>query len=117
LNPLPAFPKVKGDPAQFGRLVDTSQFYEDAKKGRLPQVSWIIPSSKVSGHPPSSIKEGMAYVTGLVNAIMESPEWNTTAVFISWDDWGGFYDHVAPPKVDEYGYGIRVPGIVISPYV
>lgn len=58
----------------------------------------------------------MAYVTGLVNAIMQSPNWNSTAIFIAWDDWGGFYDHVDPPKVDEFGYGIRVPGLVISPY-
>lgn len=115
-NPLPAFPQVKNDPAQFGRLVDTSQFYKDAKEGRLPQVSWVIPSSNVSEHPPAGVKEGMAYVTGLVNAVMQGPDWDTTAIFISWDDWGGFYDHVAPPKVDEFGYGIRVPGIVISPY-
>jgi phospholipase C len=58
----------------------------------------------------------MAYVTGLVNAVMQSPEWNSTAIFITWDDWGGYYDHVVPPKVDEFGYGIRVPGLVISPY-
>jgi phospholipase C len=115
-NPLPAFPKVKNDPTQFRRLVDTSQFYRDAKEGNLPQVSWVIPSSNVSEHPPAGVREGMAYVTGLVNSVMEGPEWSTTAIFISWDDWGGFYDHVAPPKVDQYGYGIRVPGIVISPY-
>ena len=115
-NPLPAFPKVKNDSAQFSRLVDTSQFYKDARDGTLPQVSWVIPSSNVSEHPPSGVKEGMAYVTGLVNAIMQGPDWDATAIFLSWDDWGGFYDHVAPPKVDEYGYGIRVPAIVISPY-
>lgn len=115
-NPLPAFPKIRNDPKQNSRLVDTSQFYEDAKMGRLPQVSWVVPSGKVSEHPPSSVRAGMAYVTGLVNAVMEGPDWNTTAIFISWDDWGGFYDHVPPPKVDEYGYGLRVPGLVISPY-
>ena len=58
----------------------------------------------------------MSYVTGLVNAVMNSSEWNSTAIFIAWDDWGGFYDHVDPPKVDQYGLGIRVPGLVISPY-
>jgi phospholipase C len=115
-NPLPAFPKVKNDSAQFSRLVDTAQFYKDARDGNIPQVSWVIPSSNVSEHPPAGVREGMAYVTGLVNAVMEGPDWDTTAIFLSWDDWGGFYDHVAPPKVDEYGYGIRVPGIVISPY-
>lgn len=116
-NPLPAFPNVKNDEAQWDRLVDTSQFYKDAEGGRLPQVCWVIPSSKVSEHPPSGVREGMAYVTGLVNSVMKGSDWKSTAIFISWDDWGGFYDHVPPPSVDEYGYGIRVPGLVIGPYV
>jgi phospholipase C len=115
-NPLPAFPKVKNDPEQWNRLVSTAQFYEDAKAGKLPQVSWVVPSGKVSEHPPAGVGAGMAYVTGLVNSVMKGPDWNTTAIFISWDDWGGFYDHVPPPNVDEFGYGIRVPGLVISPY-
>jgi uncharacterized protein (TIGR03437 family) len=115
-NPLPAFPAVKNDPTQFGRLTDATQFYTDAQTGKLPQVSWIIPNSGLSEHPPASIATGMNYVTGLVNAVMNSPEWNSTAIFIAWDDWGGFYDHVDPPKVDQYGLGIRVPGLVISPY-
>jgi len=115
-NPLPAFPMVQNDPAQRSRLQGTSQFYLDAADGNLPQVSWVIPSSPVSEHPPAGVKEGMAYVTGLVNAIMQGPHWDTTAIFISWDDWGGFYDHVSPPQVDQYGYGIRVPGLIISPY-
>ena len=59
---------------------------------------------------------GQAYVTALVNAVMQGPDWNSTAIFLTWDDWGGFYDHVMPPHVDELGYGLRVPGIVISPY-
>ena len=53
---------------------------------------------------------------GLINALMRSPDWKSTAIFLSWDDWGGFYDHVVPPHVDENGYGLRVPGIVIGPY-
>ena len=115
-NPLPAFPAVKSDSAQWNRLVDTSQFYSDAAAGTLPQVSWVIPSGAVSEHPPSGIHDGMAYVTGLINAVMMSPEWNTTAIFLSWDDWGGFYDHVYPPQIDQYGLGLRTPGLVISPY-
>src|SRR5205807_9590254 len=59
---------------------------------------------------------GQYYVTRLINAIMKSPDWDSTAIFLSWDDWGGFYDHVVPPHVDENGYGLRVPGLVISPY-
>ena len=115
-NPLPAFPRVMNDPGERSRLVDTAQFYADAKNGTLPQVSWVIPSGKVSEHPPSNIQAGMIYVTGLVNAVMQSPDWPTTAIFIGWDDWGGFYDHVEPPKVDALGYGLRVPGLLISPY-
>jgi phospholipase C len=115
-NPLPAFPAVQDNPEQRSRLQGTSQFYIDAADGKLPQVSWVIPSGAVSEHPPESVKAGMAYVTGLINSIMQGPEWNSTAIFLSWDDWGGFYDHVAPPKIDEYGLGIRVPGLVISPY-
>ena len=115
-NPLPAFPAVKDDPAQFSRLTSATQFYTDAQNGTLPQVSWVIPNSTLSEHPPGDIGTGAGYVTNLVNAVMNSPQWNSTAIFISWDDWGGFYDHVAPPQVDQYGLGIRVPGLVISPY-
>ena len=61
---------------------------------------------------------GQTYVTGLINAIMRSRDWeeSSTAIFVSWDDWGGFYDHVTPPSVDDFGLGMRVPGLVISPY-
>jgi len=62
------------------------------------------------------VSTGQTYVTHLINSIMQSPNWDSTAIFLAWDDWGGFYDHVAPPRVDALGYGIRVPGLVISPY-
>jgi phospholipase C len=119
-NPLPAFPKVENDPAQRIRLVDTAQFYKDAKSGTLPSVSWICPylGSQLSDHPAfkGGMRKPMAYVTGLINAVMQGPDWDSTAIFVSWDDWGGYYDHVIPPFVDEYGYGIRVPSLVISAY-
>ncbi len=70
----------------------------------------------MSEHPPGLITAGQTYVTGLINAIMRSPDWNSTAIFLAWDDWGGFYDNVIPPSVDQNGYGLRVPGLVISPY-
>ena len=114
-NPLPNFDTVKED-GETGNIVAFDQLYKDVRAGQLPQVAWIVPAGKVSEHPPASVQVGQAYVTAIVNALMQSPEWSSTAVFLSWDDWGGFYDHVQPPKVDENGYGLRVPGIVISPW-
>jgi phospholipase C len=70
----------------------------------------------VSEHPPGLVSAGQAYVTKLVNAAMRGKDWKSTAIFLAWDDWGGFYDHVVPPNVDRLGYGLRVPGLVISPY-
>ncbi len=114
-NPLPYFDTVKQD-GQLGNIQSLANFYAAAKDGTLPAVSWIDPSGTVSEHPPSLVSAGQAYVTGLVNAIMSGPDWDSTAIFLSWDDWGGFYDHVTPPSVDQNGYGLRVPGVVISPY-
>jgi phospholipase C len=115
-NVLPEFDTVKAD-GELGNVVSVDQFYSDVLSDHLPQVSWIAPASPVSEHPTALVSAGQAYVTALINTIMKSPEWGSTVIFLSWDDWGGFYDHVAPPKVDQGGYGIRVPGIVISPWV
>jgi phospholipase C len=114
-NPLPDFTDVSQD-NQLGNVQSISNFYTQARDGTLPAVSWIDPNGIVSEHPPALVSAGQSYVTGLVNAIMQSPEWDSTAIFLSWDDWGGFYDHIQPPRVDNQGYGLRVPGIVISPY-
>jgi phospholipase C len=114
-NPLPYFDTVRED-NQLGNIRGTHDFYVAARDGTLPAVSWIVPSQSVSEHPPGSVTAGMDYVTSLVNAIMRSPDWSSTAIFLGWDDWGGFYDHVTPPVVDANGYGLRVPGLVISPY-
>ena len=114
-NPLPWFTTVRQD-GQLGNVKSTSNFFDDAAGGKLPAVSWLIPNHKFSEHPPASIDDGQAYVTAIVNALMSSPDWDSTAVFVAWDDWGGFYDHVVPPKVDINGYGLRVPGLVISPW-
>jgi phospholipase C len=101
---------------QLGNIQTIDNFYKDAKGGQLPAVSWVVPNGKVSEHPTALVSQGQTYVTTLINAIMSGPNWSSTAIFLSWDDWGGFYDHVVPPVVDVNGYGIRVPGIVISPY-
>jgi phospholipase C len=114
-NPLPYFDTVKRD-GELGDVQDMSKFYAAATDGTLPSVIWICPNGQNSEHPPSKISDGVSYVTGVVNALMRSPDWDSTAVFLAWDDWGGFYDHVAPPHVDRNGYGLRVPALVISPY-
>ncbi len=114
-NPLPYFDTVRND-HQLGNIQSVDHFYAAAKNGTLPSVSWVVPSGEVSEHPPAPVSYGQTYITSLVNAVMRGPDWDSTAIFLTWDDWGGFYDHVTPPRVDENGYGLRVPGIVISPY-
>jgi phospholipase C len=114
-NPLPLFGDVQKD-HQLGNIKDLSAFYAAAKAGHLPAVSWVTPSGPDSDHPPASVHEGQAHVTSVINAAMKSPDWDSTAIFLAWDDWGGFYDHVIPPAVDQNGYGLRVPAMVISPY-
>ncbi|MBV9149621.1 MAG: phospholipase [Candidatus Eremiobacteraeota bacterium] len=114
-NPLPSFDTVKQD-GEVGNVQDISNFFEALRNGTLPAVAWLAPANRYSEHPPALISAGQAYVTGVINAVMRSPDWRSTAIFLTWDDWGGFYDHVVPPRVDQNGYGLRVPGIVISPY-
>jgi phospholipase C len=114
-NPLPSFTDVTQD-RQLGNIQSLTNFFTAAKDGTLPAVSWIDPNGTVSEHPPALVSTGQTYVTGLINAIMRSPDWKSTAIFLDWDDWGGFYDNVDPPTVDENGFGLRVPGLVISPY-
>ena len=114
-NPLPGFTDVRAD-GQISNVQTIDHFYADAKAGNLPAVSWVVPNGAVSEHPPGLVSAGQTYTTTLINTIMQTPAWNTTAIFLTWDDWGGFYDHVVPPMVDSSGYGLRVPGLVISPY-
>ncbi len=114
-NPLPYFSTVQQD-KQLSNIQSLQDFFTQAKAGKLPAVSWIDPNGTVSEHPPALVSTGQTYVTGVINALMRSPDWSSTAIFLAWDDWGGFYDHVKPPRVDVNGYGLRVPGLVISPY-
>jgi phospholipase C len=114
-NPLPFFDTVSEN-GQLGNIQTVDHFIEAAREGTLPEIAWIVPSAELSEQPPASVKAGMNYVTHLINAAMTGPDWDSTAMFLTWDDWGGFYDHVAPPRIDENGFGLRVPGLVISPW-
>lgn len=129
-NVLPLFSYFQ---SHFGLLeehdVGTQQFVDAVANGTLPAVSWVTPGvwqppgmpqvcagADVSEHPPALPACGMDYVASLVNDVMKSPYWQDTAIVVAWDDYGGFYDHVAPPTVDTYGEGFRVPALIISPY-
>jgi len=116
-NPLPSFTTVH-EQRTFDHVQTHADYYEAVETGTLPTVSWVMPSGRNSEHPGNGapITKGQAHVTQLVNAIMRSELWYRTAIFLTWDDWGGFYDHVPPVRVDENGYGIRVPGLLISPW-
>jgi phospholipase C len=115
-NPLPAFKAIRDNPEKMRHLVALKEYFHDIQSGTLPQVSWIVPDFQDSEHPPEPASQGMWYVTRLINALMKSPYWKDSVVFLTWDDYGGFYDHVPPPAVDAFGYGPRVPMIVISPF-
>ncbi|HVH30529.1 MAG TPA: alkaline phosphatase family protein [bacterium] len=114
-NALDAIKHIRQTDLWTTRVARDSQFADDARNGRLPAVSWLV-TGRGSEHPPASVCLGENWTVQQLNAIMASPDWNTTAVFITWDDFGGFYDHVPPPKVDAFGFGPRVPLLIISPY-
>jgi phospholipase C len=114
-NPLPWFVTVQQN-NETANVQSLDNYFVAAGNGTLPQVSWITPNNRDSEHPPSSLAAGQAYTTSIINAAMEGPDWNSTAIFVAWDDWGGFYDHAVPPQVDQNGYGLRVPAFMISPY-
>lgn len=106
---------------------DDAAFFRDVSAGNLPDVCWLNSGflengADKSGHPPSSLCAGENYAAQVLNAVMTGPQWNSTTLFLMWDDWGGFYDHVAPPIVERaadgspFRYGFRVPCIVVSPY-
>ncbi len=98
-------------------VVDNTQFATDAEAGNLPSVSWITTDLAESEHPAQPPCVGENSSVGFINAVMQSPEWSSTVIFVSWDDFGGFYDHVPPPQVDAWGLGPRVPLLIISPFV
>jgi len=115
--------RVRGDPSYLlgsewasRDISPQTQVLTDIANGNLAQVTWIVPDWAHSDHPGNNSSEGPDWVASIVNAIGASPFWNSTAILINWDDWGGWYDHVPPQTIDSMGPGFRVPLIVVSPY-
>lgn len=113
--PLLSIPRYLDDPKLSSHIVDLDQYYTDLHDGTLPEVAYIAPSGP-SEHPPSNIQSGQAFVGTMINALIASREWKSSAFLLAYDDWGGWYDHVKPPQVDRHGYGFRVPALLVSPY-
>src|ERR1043165_9933634 len=113
--PLLNIDRFIDNPKLSSHIVDLNQYYVDLENGTLPAVAYIAPAG-ASEHPPGSIRSGQKFVKALIQALMRSDSWNSSAFLLLYDDWGGWYDHVKPPQVDKSGYGLRVPAILISPY-
>jgi phospholipase C len=113
--PLLNFDRFIDDPTLSSHIVDLSQYYVDLHQGTLPAVSYIVPSGS-SEHPPEYPATGERQVKNLIQELMRSSAWNSSAFMLLYDDWGGWYDHVVPPQVDAYGYGLRVPALLVSPF-
>ena len=112
-----SFQYVRGRTGNSTSFVEAGRFSKDVASGDLAQVSWVIGAPGGSEHPPQDVGTGSSSVANdLVNPLGQSPEWPHVAIFLTWDDYGGFYDHVPPPTADRYGLGFRVPCLVISPY-
>jgi phospholipase C len=107
---------MRDSPEWATHIVPIDDFVVDAKAGNLPAVSWISTPTPVSEHTPASVCTGENWSVSVLQAIAAGPQWNTSATFLTWDDFGGFYDHVAPTQVDVYGFGFRVPLLVVSPF-
>ena len=113
--PLLNFARFIDNPDLSSHIVDLSQYYTDLQDGTLPAVSYIVPSG-ASEHPPEYPASGERTVKSLLQELMRSSAWDSSAFMLLYDDWGGWYDHVVPPQVDQAGYGARVPGLLVSPY-
>jgi phospholipase C len=111
-----SFSYVRNSPTAMGNFKGAGSFASDLQSGQLSQVSWVIGAPGGDEHPSKNIQAGENSVAEMVNALGTSAYWPSVAVFVTWDDYGGFYDHVAPPQIDSYGYGFRVPCLVISPF-
>lgn len=111
-----AIKAVRYSPQWVNNRVLDSQIFSDIDDGGLANVSWVTPNAPNSDHPGENSDTGPSWVTQVVDAIGEGPQWNSTAIIVVWDDWGGFYDNVRPPQIRYTGLGFRVPCLIISPY-
>ena len=112
-NALNFFKKWQSDPRLQFKEKD---YKEDLLTGTLPQVSFLITEGGISEHPPDNIQKGQQKMAQVIKALMASKAWKSSVLFLTYDEGGGFFDHVAPPQVDAYGLGFRVPMLIISPY-
>jgi phospholipase C len=117
-NPFRSFSSIINGADWGTKVVNYDEFITDAQAGNLPAISWLTPPSIDTDHPPDSACTGENWTVQQINAVMQGPaaQWNSTVIVLLWDDWGGIYDHVAPPYRDQFGLGLRVPFIIISPY-
>jgi len=113
--PLLSFDRFLDDPKLSSRIVDLSEYYKDLENGTLPAVSYVLLLGATE-HPISDPGLGGKATQTMIQALMQSDSWKSSAYFLTYDDWGGWYDHVSPPQVDARGYGFRVPSLLVSPY-
>lgn len=113
---LDAFSQIRNTSLWSSNVVDWTNFVTDAQNGNLPAFSWLTAPFIDSEHPSATTCTGENWTIQQINAVMSGPDWSSTVIVLTWDDFGGFYDHVTPPSVDKLGYGFRVPFMVISPY-
>jgi phospholipase C len=113
--PVLALGRFIDQPRMLSHVVDLEEYYADLENGTLPSVAYLVPSG-ASEHPPGRVQAGQLFVVSLIDALMRSSVWKQSAFMWAYDDWGGWYDHVAPPQVDAYGYGFRVPALLVSPF-
>jgi phospholipase C len=115
-NILNAFSQDRNDPTVWAHDVPTSDFFTDLSNNALPAFSWMTPPIGKSEHNGDSVCQGENWTVKLIDAVMKSPAWSSTVIILTWDDFGGFYDHVPPQNIDALGYGFRVPWMVIAPF-
>jgi len=115
-NALGLVSSIAGNSTMLANLKSTQQFLTDLQNGKMPDVSYITADDGQNEHPPFDVADGMRWVQSIISAVQASPYWGSTAILLTWDDYGGWYDHVVPPQVDKYGDGFRVPLLMISPF-